>query len=228
MEKRKKAKIAVDILMSILLLFLMAYQVTGELWHEWCGAAMFFLFLVHNFLNRKWYMGLFCGKYLPPRILMTVTNFLCLTAMLCLMVSGIMMSRHVFAFPIKGGMSFARMLHMAASYQGLVYMSWHIGLHWRMVTVKMEKRFGTNKAVSKGMYILLAAVSAYGLYYFVQMKLWRYMFALDMFVFMDYERPAVLVLTDYLCMMIFWAAFACYMMRLIRGVRRTSNTRSRG
>lgn len=221
MKKRKKAKIAVDILMSILLLFLMAYQVTGELWHEWCGAAMLFLFLVHNFLNRKWYMGLFRGKYLPSRILMTVTNFLCLTAMLCLMVSGIMMSRHVFAwFPIKGGMSFARMLHMAASYQGFVYMSWHIGLHWRMVTVKTEKRFGINKAASIAMYILLAAVSAYGLYHFVQMKLWRYMFALDMFVFMDYERPAVLVLTDYLCMMIFWAALAYYIMRLIGSVKK--------
>lgn len=221
MKKRKKAKIAVDILMSILLLFLMAYQVTGELWHEWCGAAMLFLFLVHNFLNRKWYMGLFRGKYLPSRILMTVTNFLCLTAMLCLMVSGIMMSRHVFAWlPIKGGMSFARMLHMSASYQGFVYMSWHIGLHWRMVTVKTEKRFGINKAASIAMYILLAAVSAYGLYHFVQMKLWRYMFALDMFVFMDYERPAVLVLTDYLCMMIFWAALAYYIMRLIGSVKK--------
>ena len=44
-----------------------------------------------------------------------------------------MLSNHVFAFlNIRGGMSFARLLHMATSYWGFVLMALHLGLHWGM------------------------------------------------------------------------------------------------
>ena len=64
----------VDVCMTILLLCLMAYQVTGEALHEWIGIGMTVLVIIHQLLNRKWYGALFKGKYNPYRIITTVVN----------------------------------------------------------------------------------------------------------------------------------------------------------
>ena len=49
----------VDAAMTVLLLCLMAYQVTGEMPHEWIGMGMTVLVVIHQILNRKWYGVLF-------------------------------------------------------------------------------------------------------------------------------------------------------------------------
>lgn len=51
MKFKMKLKMGIDFLMTVLLLLLMAYQVTGEAFHEYIGAGMLILFLIHNFLN---------------------------------------------------------------------------------------------------------------------------------------------------------------------------------
>lgn len=99
MKKRiNKLKYAIDAVMSILLLFLMAFQVTGDKYHEWIGAGMLVLFLFHNLLNAGWYKVLFKGRYSPLRILCTIVNLLVLAAILITGYSGIVMSRYVFDF----------------------------------------------------------------------------------------------------------------------------------
>lgn len=50
-----KIKMKIDFLMTIFLFMLMAHQVTGEKLHEWLGAGMVVLFLIHNLLNIHWY-----------------------------------------------------------------------------------------------------------------------------------------------------------------------------
>lgn len=45
-----KIKIGIDFLMTVLLLLLMAYQITGQELHEWFGIGMLVLFLLHNIL----------------------------------------------------------------------------------------------------------------------------------------------------------------------------------
>ena len=91
-------KACADIFMTVLLLFLMGYQFWGETAHEWAGTLMLLLFIAHHILNAGWYKNIFRGRYTPIRIIMTVINLALLVAMLCLMGSGIMMSRHVFSF----------------------------------------------------------------------------------------------------------------------------------
>ena len=49
----------VDAAMTVLLLLLMACQVTGEALHEWIGVGMTALVILHQILNRKWYGALF-------------------------------------------------------------------------------------------------------------------------------------------------------------------------
>ncbi|MDE6387068.1 MAG: DUF4405 domain-containing protein [Lachnospiraceae bacterium] len=134
MRTKIKLKMPIDLLMTVVLLLLMAYQVTGEKYHEWLGVSMFLLFIIHNILNIYWYKNIFKGKYRFLHIARTVINLAVFIAMLCLTYSGIVMSRYVFAdLPINSGMALARILHLSGSYWGFALMSIHLGLHWSRV-----------------------------------------------------------------------------------------------
>ena len=116
----------VDISMTVCLLFLMAYQVTGETLHEWIGMGMTVLVIVHQILNRRWYSAVFKGKYNPYRIVTTAVNILLLLSFLMTALSGMSMSAH--AVPFMYGMapvSLARKMHLAMS-------------HWSFVLVFLE------------------------------------------------------------------------------------------
>lgn len=127
MKYKIKIKIGIDFLMTVLLLCLMAYQITGQELHEWIGTGMLVLFIVHNILNIKWYGSIVKGKYTLLRLVQTILNFSVFISMICLGFSGIVMSQHVFAtLSIRGPMATARSMHMAASYWGFVLMSMHM------------------------------------------------------------------------------------------------------
>ena len=76
MKPKAIRKIAADILMTLALLFLMGYQFWGDTAHEWVGAGMFLLFILHHILNGGWYRNLFRGKYSPSRILQLAADLL--------------------------------------------------------------------------------------------------------------------------------------------------------
>lgn len=101
----KKLRRITDVLMTLVLLFLMGYQLWSEAAHTWAGVAMVLLFLLHQVLNRGWYRSLARGRWTPfsvwtsfaLRMMQVVVNVLCLVAMMSLAISGMMMSTHVFA-----------------------------------------------------------------------------------------------------------------------------------
>lgn len=149
MKLKMKIKVIIDFLMTILLLLLMAFQITGQEFHEWMGAGMLVLFLVHNILNFKWYRSLFKGKYSIIRLLQMTINFAVLFSMLCLAYSGIVLSHYVFDFvSVRGQMALARQMHIAASYWSFVLMSVHLGFHWGMV-VGMAGKIARNRSIPK-------------------------------------------------------------------------------
>ena len=92
MKGTMKIKIILDLLMTVVLLVLMAFQITGQELHEWFGTGMLVLFLMHNVLNFKWYKNLFKGRYTMFRALQTVINLAVLISMLCLAYSGMSVS----------------------------------------------------------------------------------------------------------------------------------------
>lgn len=141
MAAKRRIKAALDALMTLGLLFQMGYQLYAETAHEWVGAGMFALFIAHHALNAGWYKAAFRGRYTPYRVFQLTVNILLLAAMLLLMVSGIMLSNHVFGFlGIDFGASFARLAHLAASHWSFVLMALHLGLHWGMVTSRLKLR----------------------------------------------------------------------------------------
>lgn len=114
------------------------------------------------------------------RILQTVINLLTFAVMLIQIYSGIILSRHVFAFlSIQGGMALARQLHILGSYWGFLFMSLHLALHWGMilnVTAKIRNRGKAGEGRSSVVPFLAGlAVAAYGLAVFIKRGFLDYM-----------------------------------------------------
>ena len=93
--KKKTVKTGLDILMAGALPVLMAYSLAGETLHEIVGTAMLALFIAHHVLNRKATAAMFKGKQTPVRMLGTVVNLLLFAIMICLPISGIVLSKHL-------------------------------------------------------------------------------------------------------------------------------------
>ena len=144
--------------------------------------------------------GLRPSRYTPVHILMLAVNILTLAAMAFLMYSGIIMSRHVFAFlPARGGMAAARRLHLLGSYWGFLLMSLHIGLHWGMVGNGLGIKQGIRNRWLCFAGSLLAAV--YGVYVFAKRDFLTYLFLKSEFVFLDYAESKILFYLDYMALM---------------------------
>jgi hypothetical protein len=140
MKPKMIFKLSIDLAMTLLLLVQMAFQVTGQTSHEWTGAVLIALFLTYNIFNIRWYKNLFKGAYTAIRVFQTSINPLVLASVVSLAISGMIMSEYVFSFlHIQGGMAFARLLHLAASYWAFVLMSMHLGLHWGMIITIFQK-----------------------------------------------------------------------------------------
>ena len=214
MNTKAKIKWTLDVLMTAALFFLMGYQFWGETAHEWIGAGMLVLFVVHQVLNRSWYKNLFRGRYTPMRTLQCLVNVLTLAAMLALMYSGITMSRHVFAFlPIRGGLMLARRLHLL--------MSLHLGLHWGVVCrLAAKKRSPKRKYQAAGLIISLL-IAVYGVRVFIKRNFLTYLFLRSEFVFLDYEEPKLKFFLDCLALMGLCVFAAHYGAKLVKRMGKT-------
>lgn len=218
MSNKLRIKIAIDVTMTILIISLMAYSKTGQLFHEIVGTFSFMLFLIHNFLNGNWYKNIFKGRYTAIRILQTVINLLTTILMVLLMISGIIMSGYIFAFiPIEGGMAWARNVHLIAAYWGFVLISLHLGVHWNMVTGILNKKICgiCSKGLSCCLRIAGIIVAVYGAYIFIKYKLFDYMFLNTMFASV-YENSMVMFFVDYIAIMGLFVFIAYYLSKILR------------
>lgn len=223
MKPKPVVKTITDIAMTVLFLILMAYHVTGNSLHEWLGAALFLLFIIHHILNLKWYRGLFKGKYTTSRVLMAAIDLLLFAAMAGMMISGIMLSREVFGFlNLRAGM-FGRRLHMVSTAWGFCLMSVHIGLHWG-TAIAMTKKFPVRGKwagiIARGLAALLAG---YGIYAFISRQLGERMLLLMEYAFFDYDEPAIFFFADYICILTLFAALSYYLAKLLRKKKRSVN-----
>lgn len=222
MNRKVQIKILLDAAMTLLLLFLMGYQLWGEAAHEWAGAAIFLSFILHNILNLAWYRNLFRGRYNPMRTAVLAVNVLLILSMICLMISSVILSRYVFAFlPVHGFMSLGRRMHMAAAYWGFGLMAAHLGLHWNML-LGMAGRLikGEIHSAAARLAAVLAGtgIAIYGLTVFIKRDLLIYMFLRTEFVFLDYDEPKILFYLNYLALMGLFIYIAHYGLKLLKKV----------
>ena len=205
-NRKKKIRIFVDIAMPILLITIMGYQLVGRAYHECAGIAMFILFIIHNYLNIKWYKVLFKGKYTPYRILSTFINISILIIMILLMVSGIIMSEYAFKFlNLNFGNSISRLIHLSLSYWEYILMSFHLGMHLGQIINKNRKYI-----------FVIIAVALYGVYTFLTRKIWSYMLLINKFAFFDTDENIFKFIIDYTAIMILFAMLGYYISSILK------------
>ena len=132
MMKQSTIRMMIDSAMTLISLMLIGgnyfFPWTGV--HEILGVSLLVLWGAHIVLNRRWYGSLLKGSYRPFRIMQTIINCGILVCAVFLMISGIMLSQHVFAFlGIDFGANFARIAHILGSHWYFLFMSLHIGLY---------------------------------------------------------------------------------------------------
>ena len=215
----KKLRMIIDILMVVLLPLLMAYSLIGENTHEIIGVCMFALFIAHHVINRKWWTGLFKGKYNAVRILNTVINLLLAVYMILQPVSGILMSKYVLReVTISGASATLRTIHMTLAYWGFILMSFHLGLHVKVTTAPFTKKM--NKTVKTVLMLMFLIISAYGVYAFVKRGIGDYLLMRVMFALFDISKSKIGFLLDYAAVMVFVANIGFYIQSILSRVLR--------
>ena len=212
----KRIRMPLDILMTLVSIVLMggAYLFPADIVHEILGVVLFVLWAVHVTLNRRWYGALFRGQYNGRRVLQTVINCGVLICTIFLMISGIILSNHIFTFlGIESGLGFARTAHLLASHWYYMFMSLHIGMHVEMIAGKMKgPREGAPLKVLRVIFIL---ISLYGIYAFIIRGIWRYLVLQQQFFFLDLERGYILFALDYISIIILLATVIHYLNKLL-------------
>ena len=232
MTKTQRLRMTVDITMTILSIILMGgnYLFPADIVHEILGVGLFVLWSLHIILNRRWYGAISKGKYNPYRVMQTIINCCILICTIFLMISGIILSNHIFTFlNIQGGLGFARIAHLLASHWYFLFMSLHIGLHVGVIANKMRHPAPINchPELDSGSHaeempkqvrhdklrkiiprILLALVCAYGIYAFIARGVWKYLILQQQFFFFDLDRGYILFAIDYISIIILFATLS--------------------
>ena len=191
----------VDAAMTVLLLCLMAYQVTGEMAHEWIGMGMMVLVITHQILNRKWYGAIFKGKYYSYRSITTVLNILLIATFALTAFCGMSMSSY--AVPFLYGLapvSLVRRMHLSMSHWAFVLMGLHLGMHLPAMAAGL-KLTGRTKTI---LACVFTGIGGIGLWLFLRNGMPNYLFFLVPFAFLDYEKAGWLVFLENLLMLSFW------------------------
>ena len=226
MTKTLRLRMTIDITMTILSIILMGgnYLFPADIVHEILGVGLFALWALHIILNRRWYGAIFRGKYNPYRVMQTVINCCILICTIFLMISGIILSNHIFTFlNIQGGLGFARIAHLLASHWYYLFMSLHIGLHVGMIFGNKGTSTSAGPSTGSGTTrtaiiprIILALICAYGIYAFIARGVWKYLILQQQFFFFDLERGYILFALDYISIIILFATISHFIAKLLK------------
>ncbi len=224
MQTRKNLiKLIIDAAMTVFLLCLMAYQVTGEALHEWIGIGMTAILIVHHVLNIKWYSALFKGKYNAYRIIITAVNTLLLASILLTALGGMSMSNT--AVPFMYGiinMIFARKTHLALSFLSFILMGFHLGLHLPAMTAKIKP----NKTARIILTVIFTALAGLGFFLFFKNGIPGYITFRTHFALFDYDKAPVLVFLENLAVMFFFVFAGANTVRLIRSTGKVNKEKN--
>ncbi|MFY0762512.1 DUF4405 domain-containing protein [Metabacillus dongyingensis] len=167
MNRKVVFRLVNDLVMTVLMLIAMAYYITGNMIHEVVGVVVVILFIVHNFLNRRWYKAILKGTHSVRRILQIGINLLFLVTMVLMMISAVLISSDLFPFiPINNDMTL-RQVHVQTAYWGFIIMAVHIGLSWGMIINSVRRMTGitdTSRIRTFALRILAVLIVAYGVH----------------------------------------------------------------
>ena len=175
----------IDVGMMILLLLLMAFPFTGQDIHIFLGIIMIVFFIIHHYLNRRWYLSLFKGKKTKIKMIFITINSLLLISILAVALSGLTLAGYV---PF---MSYflARKVHLVCSYWSYLLMRLHVGLHLHVT--KMIK----NKLIVYGIMLI-------GVILFIKNQIMIYLLNMSVFLYVSDQMNMVIYMFEYLIIFI--------------------------
>ena len=129
--------------MLLLLLLVMGFHFLPHVLHEVLALVLLGGALWHLLLNRRWFSALFRGRYGKVRVLQTVMLCLLVISFFTAMVTGIIISSHVFRELWQGvalhRSIFVHQLHIASSYVMVILGGMHVGMHWQGLWQQLKK-----------------------------------------------------------------------------------------
>ena len=190
----------IDILMTVVSVILMGGTMLfpDDRVHQICGMVLFGLWIVHTVLNRRWYASLFRGRYMSFRIMQTVVNLGIAVCAILLMISGMSMA---WFMPTGFGLSYARIIHLISSHWYYLLMAAHLGMHISQIAARMRLN-ELGKVPTVIIRIIVLIICCYGIYAFIIRGVWKYMFGIQQFFFLDLDRGYILFAVDYLAILI--------------------------
>ena len=171
-KKKNIVKITLDILMALTFAVLFNKMAFGGMaFHEIAGLAVGAAILFHILLNKEWVKGVtkkLFSKTMPLKTKVAYfIDVLLLTSIAIIIVTGIMMSKVLFANLITVHAN-VKALHVAASYISLLLIGAHVGLVWNKVMNILKRLLKLPKgkvagAISTAFAILLFVFGAYNM-----------------------------------------------------------------
>lgn len=171
----------VDVLLFADFVALMVCPINYGSVHEWIGIAAFALVVVHLAINSRRIAGLIRKRDLTACINLVIELAL-LVGVIAMAASSLVLSEHAFAWlPAIPGASWARSLHLCASYWTFALAFVHFGMHLQELLGKAWRR----PAMRWTLRILFIACLLYGVYSFATLGIWSYMTLRIQFAFVD-------------------------------------------
>ena len=156
-----KKRIFLDILMTLVFVVLLDYRFIKNAGHEIMAVLFCLLFYFHYRWNKNWYHNLTKGRWNGIRKRMTLINGLLLLAFVLVMMTGVLISHHLYYMGIKFPLWVHR-LHRIAGFSMLILIGLHLGLHWQNIWMPMKRKMHLPQPV---IYLLLLAIAAGGIYF---------------------------------------------------------------
>jgi hypothetical protein len=217
MTPKLAIRLIIDLAMTIIILFSLAYRITGDVAHEWIGISVAVLFIIHNALNWRWYKNIFRGKYNFRRSVNTAVNFILLIDMATLIISGMLMSRTILAFlNLSGGME-TRQIHTTAAYWGIIIIAIHIGMHGEIIVNAMRKMMRITTAnLTRAIIlrVLVILIVGYGVWSLFDRDMFAKLFQGFSFDFWPPDKPAILFFTANFSIMAIYIFATYYILKL--------------
>lgn len=126
-------RLALDASVAGLLLFALAYFWQGNVAHEWAGAGIFLLLVVHNLFHRRWFAGLAKRQGARSGVFNISLTLVLLAGMLALLGTSLVISETLFAGLRLDDDFSARQVHAGIAYWLLIIVAVHLGLRWRLL-----------------------------------------------------------------------------------------------
>lgn len=146
--KKTYYKYILDAIMTVLFVLLMNTEVTGLKPHEVIGLGVCGLFVIHNLLNAKWIKAvagkLFDKNFKPMTKFMFLLDVILLIDVALIAASGVIISTELFSFTTDNRYLWV-MIHNVSAYAGLIFISVHVGLHWKSILAAMRKLAGIKR-----------------------------------------------------------------------------------